>query len=1049
MRRAVGIVVVGIAVTVLSATAWVARPHALAASEPAGEPANGAADTTALPPAAEGAIDYAKDVKPILAKHCYACHGAEKQESGLRLHTKQTALAGGDGGIAIKPGDAAGSPLLARVAGIGDDERMPPPDEGDALSAKEVGILRAWIEQGAKWPDGADGDGNHAGKNHWAYRSPKEQIPPDVRDAAWSRSAVDGFILARLDAEGLRPSAELDRPRLLRRAALDLVGVPPSIDDVQAFVADPSPDAFERAVERLLASPQYGERWASMWLDLARYADTQGYEKDNRRTIWRYRDWVIDAFNRNLPFDQFTIEQLAGDLLPDATPDQILATAFHRNTMTNTEGGTDNEEFRVAAVVDRVNTTWAVWMATTFNCCQCHSHKYDPFTQREYYQFLAFLNQTEDQDNDDESPTMPMPTPAQARETVRLQAALAEADAKLAAMEPQLAAEADAWAVRLQGPVEWQTLALSEMKSTDGATLTLQDDGSILASGERPANDVYTIAAEGDWAGVTALRLEVLPDASLPHGGSGRADDGNFVLSRFAVALADDGGSLSMAAALADFSQKDFDVAEAIESKNVKKSGWAVQPRVKEPHEAVFVLARALPAGAGRLRVALEHRYEQPHYTLGRFRLSATRDVNVREKQALPAAVRDAIAVPRDKRTDAQGAAILAYYRSIAPQSKALRDEQDALKKQLAAVAPPRIPVLRALTASKQRTTRIMNRGNFLDLGEEVSPGVPATTHPLAKDLPADRLGMARWLARAENPLFGRVLVNRLWERLFGIGIVETTEDFGTQGALPSHPELLDWLAVDAARQGWDIKGILRRMVTSSVYRQSSNITPELLERDAYNRLLARGPRVRLSAEVIRDQALAISGLLSHKQHGPSVMPPQPDGVWKVVYSGDNWATSPGEDRYRRGVYTFWRRTSPHPAMVAFDAPSREFCVLRRPKSNTPLQALVTLNDPAYIEAAQVLARRVVREGGSTTSERIAYAIKLCVCRDATQQEIARVAALFDGERAHFARNAAAAKKMAESHAGPTPAGVDSSELAAWTVVANVLLNLDEVVSKG
>lgn len=1186
MRRAVGIVVVGMATLVLLSAVWASRPRALLANEPADE----SAKATELPPAAEGAIDYVKDVKPILAKHCYACHGAEKQESGLRLHARQPALAGGDGGVAIEPGDAAGSPLLARVAGIGDDERMPPPDEGDALSAKEVGVLRAWIEQGAKWPDDADGDAKHAGKNHWAYRSPQQQLPPDVRDAAWSRSAVDRFILARLDKEGMKPSAELDRPRLLRRAALDLVGVPPSPDEVQAFVADKSPDAYERAVDRLLASPQYGDRWASMWLDLARYADTQGYEKDNRRTIWRYRDWVIDAFNGNLPFDQFTIEQLAGDLLPDATPEQILATAFHRNTMTNTEGGTDNEEFRVSALVDRVNTTWAVWMATTFNCCQCHSHKYDPFTQREYYQFFAFLNQTEDQDNDDESPTMPMPTAAQQRKTARLQAALAEVDAKVAAIEPQLAAEADAWAARLQGPVEWQTLAPSEMKSTDGATLTLQGDGSILASGERPANDLYSIVADGDWAGVTALRLEVLPDASLPSGGSGRADDGNFVLSRISLAveprdaaprqgrfvrvelpgtnrvlsLAEvqvfaanqnvatrgkssqsttdyeghaqravdgntngdyDAGSTThtehednpwwevdlgavkpvdriaiwnrigaelyprlngcrialldadrkpvwetslaeaprehvvlsvsgqsaaaFASASADFSQADFGAAEAIASQNDRKEGWAIQPQVKQPHEAVFSLAGPLPAGSGRLRIALDQRYERPYFTLGRFRVSVTRDARIREKQALPAAVRDALAVSREKQTDAQRAAILGHYRGIAPQTEALRNEQAAIKKQLAAIDPPKIPVLRAVPAAKQRTTKIMNRGNFLDLGDEVAPGVPATTHPLAKDVPADRLGMARWLASAENPLFGRVLVNRLWERLFGLGIVETTEDFGAQGALPSHPELLDWLAVDAAHQAWDLKGILRRMVTSSVYRQSSNVTPELLERDSYNRLLARGPRIRLSAEVIRDQALAISGLLSHKLHGPSVMPPQPEGVWKVVYSGDNWATSPGEDRYRRGVYTFWRRTSPHPAMVAFDAPSREFCVLRRPKSNTPLQALVTLNDPAYIEAAQVLARRIVREGGTSTRERIAYAVKLCTCRDATDQETARIAALVEGEQAHFAGDAAAAKKMAESHAGPTPAGMDTSELAAWTVVANVLLNLDEVVTKG
>jgi hypothetical protein len=1184
MRRTLSIVL-GFA---LVAAVLIAQPFLLASEDPPAAESDNAAKE--LPKAAEGTIDYAKQVKPILAKHCYDCHGAEMQESGLRLHAKAMAMAGGDNGAAIKPSDAAGSSLLARVAGIGDGARMPPEDSGDALSAEEVGVLRAWIEQGAKWPDGADGDVKLAGQDHWAYQPPKAHVPPDVRDVNWSRTAVDRFILARLDKEGLKPSAEFDRPRLLRRVALDITGIPPSVEDVDAFVADERPDAYEQAVDRLLASPKYGERWAAMWLDLARYADTQGYEKDNRRTIWRYRDWVIDAFNRNLPFDQFTIEQLAGDLLPNATPEQVLATAFHRNTMTNTEGGTDNEEFRVAAVVDRVNTTWAVWMATTFACCQCHSHKYDPFTQREYYQFLAFLNQTEDQDNDDESPVAAMPSFAQQHETARLERSLASIDAKIAAMAPELTAEANAWAARLQGEVAWQQVSPSAIKSSNGAMLTLQADGSILASGNRPENDTYTLDADGDWAGITAIRLEVLPDASLPNQGSGRADDGNFVLSRISATVqprdgaprqgrfvrielpgktrilslaevevfaaeqnvaaagkarqsttayegvaqrAIDGNTngayeagstthsahednpwwevdlgamkaidrvvvwnrlgaelyqrlngcrvslldearkvvwetavaeapqknaalsisgeqpINLTTATADFSQGEFSVAEALASKNLRKNGWAVQPHVKSAHEAVFALASPVVGDAGTLRVVLEQQYERPHFTLGRFRLSVTRDATVLEKHALPAEVRAALAVPREKQGDAERVAILAYYRTIAPHTKALRDEKAAFNKQIAEIQPPQIPVLRALPASKQRATKIMNRGNFLDLGDVVSPGVPATTHAMTKELPADRLGMARWMASGENPLFGRVLVNRLWERLFGIGIVETTEDFGTQGALPSHPELLDWLAADAARQDWDVKGVLRRMVTSSVYRQTSQVTPELLEKDAYNRLLARGPRVRLSAEVVRDQALAISGLLSHKLHGASVMPPQPEGVWKVVYSGDNWATSPGEDRYRRGVYTFWRRTSPHPAMVAFDAPSREFCVLRRPKSNTPLQALVTLNDPAYIEAAQVLARRIVREGGASTRERVAYAIKLCVCRAASEQEISRIAALLESERKHFAEDAAAAKKMAESHAGPTPHGMDAGELAAWTVVANVLLNLDEVITKG
>jgi hypothetical protein len=769
-------------------------------------------------------IDFAADIQPILKARCYKCHGPDKQESGLRLHLKSAAMIGGDNGAAIVAGKSGDSPLARRIAGLGDDPRMPPEDDGPPLPADEIAKIRAWIDQGAAWPESADGI-NTTGREHWAYKKPIRVPLPPVSRPTWSIGPLDRFILARLDEEKLQPSPEQERARLVRRASLDVIGISPAVQSVDAFLADASPDAYERAVDRLLASPRYGERWAAPWLDRARYADTQGYEKDNRRTIWRYRDWVINALNRNLTFDQFTIEQLAGDLLPNATPDQKLATAFHRNTMTNTEGGTDNEEFRVAAVVDRVNTTWDVWMATTFGCCQCHSHKYDPFTQREYYQFFAFFNHTADADNDNEAPTISTPSAAEERELGKLQSEIAQLERELKSPPPR--------------------------------------------------------------------------------------------------------------------------------SEN--------RPQPPEPPT-------------------------QP-------------------------------------------------------------DQIDAIKKRIAARKVTTTPVMVELSGKNRRETHLMIRGSFLAKGEKVVEGTPGVLHALPSDLPRNRLGAAQWLVHPDNPLAPRVTMNRLWEQLFGVGIVETSEDFGRQGELPSHPELLDWLAAELITRQWDMKQMLKELVTSASYRQSSAVTPELVRRDPYNRLLARGPRNRLSAEQLRDQALAASGLLSSKMLGPSVMPPQPSGVWQVVYNNEQWLTPSGDDRYRRALYTFWRRSSPYPAMVAFDAPSREYCVVRRSRTNTPLQALVTLNDPAFVEAAQALARRVMTEGGSTITDRVTYAFRRCLSRHPKEAEIARLAALFHSELSHFRQDAAAAKKLVAGALGGSD--FDEAEAAAWTIVANVLLNMDETVTKG
>jgi mono/diheme cytochrome c family protein len=678
-----------------------------------------------MPGVAEEPVRYNRDIRPILSRNCFACHGPDEhsRQAGVRLDDRAYAT-GEKGGLkAIVPGNSAASRAVIRITHP--RRPMPPPETGNKLTEPEIELIKRWIDQGAPY------------ESHWAFEPPVRHPLPQVRNKAWPRNEIDYFVLSRLEAEGLRPSPEADRYTLIRRLYLDLVGLPPPLEKVDAFVNDARPDSYERLVEELLNSPHYGERWAAVWLDLARYADSKGYEADRLRSIWPWRDWVIRAFNDNLPYDRFTILQLAGDLLPEPSQDQLIATGFHRNTMTNDEGGTDDEEFRDAAVKDRVATTGQVWMGLTWGCAQCHNHKYDPLSQREFYQLYAFFNQTEDSDKFDDRPRLKL----------------------------------------------------------DGRTTTL---------------------------------------------------------------------------------------------------------------------------------------------------------------------------------------------------------------------------IMRELPPEQRRQTRVHKRGNFLDPGDPVEPEVPAAFHSFPEGAPRNRLGLARWLVDKRNPLTARVAVNRFWARLFGAGLVETEEDFGNQGAPPSHPELLDWLATEFMRLDWDMKALLRTIVLSATYRQSSDATPELIERDRFNRLLARGPRVRLEAEIVRDQMLAASGLLSPKMYGPPVMPLQPEGVWQVVYSRDRWETSPGEDRYRRAIYTFRRRTSPYPALVTFDAPSGEICTLRRVRTNTPLQALVNLNDPLALEAASRLAARVAREGGERFEDRLRHAFRLVLIRPPEQAELERLARLYEEARAKLSRDPLAASKLLE-----------------------------------
>jgi Protein of unknown function (DUF1553)/Protein of unknown function (DUF1549)/Planctomycete cytochrome C len=812
-------------------------------------------DAAKLPPPAAREVDFVRDVRPLFEARCWKCHGEAKHESGLSLFRKEPAFAGGDNGKAFEPGKSAESRMIRYVSGLDSETVMPPDGEGERLNAEQVGLLRGWIDQGAKWPAEADAVGPSTSA-HWAYKKPERAKIPEVKNTAWPRNEIDYFVLARLEKEGLAPQSEADRARLIRRVSLDLVGLPPTVSDVDAFLADKSADAYEKVVDRLLAAPRYGERWARPWLDLARYADTHGYEKDTRRSMWPFRDWVINALNRNMPFDQFTIEQLAGDLLPNATLEQKIATGFHRNTMINMEGGVDPEEYRVAAVIDRVNTTATVWLGTTLGCCQCHSHKYDPFKQKEYYQFMAFFNNTADTGSNE---------------------------------NPKVEVEAEGRGTR--------------------------DEGRGDADGRKIEPGATASVEEG------AKELKTENSAKVP---SGAKND-------------------SLAGSLASRSPT---LAEK-EQKN--------------------------------------------------------------EKQQKPAKK-----TKNDKKSE-----------------------------------PPKLTTLVMQELPQPREQHLFIGGSFLNPGEVVSPGVPAVLNSFPADQPRNRLGLAKWLVDPANPLTARVAINRIWAQYFGSGIVLTIEDFGTKGERPMHPELLDWLATEFIRRDWDMKAMHRLIVTSATYRQSSRATLELLERDPQNRLLARGPRVRLEAELVRDQALAAGGLLSPKIGGPSVMPPQPDGIWSSPYSGDRWATSAGEDRYRRGLYTFWKRTAPYPSFTSFDAPSREFCVVRRPRTNTPLQALALLNDPVYMEAAQALARRMVKESDSAdAAARLALGFRLCLARTPEPAELDRLRSLYNQELDRLRADAKAAESIAGKHDGAAPSA-DAAELAAWTVVANVLLNLDEMLNKG
>jgi hypothetical protein len=1025
------------------------------------------AQSQAGPVATPGRIDFTRDIQPIFKTYCYECHGPKKARGRLRLHAPDFIRKGGESGPIIVAGKSHDSLLMHRVLGLDGDDRMPL--DADPLPEDVIARLRAWIDQGAP---GAGANGQvlaarpaaaaaDAVEEHWAYVKPVRPEPPSVRTAAWVRNPIDNFVLARLEAEKLPPSAEAKKSTLLRRVTLDLTGLPPTPAELDAFMAEASPDAYERVVDRLLASPHYGERWARPWLDLARYADTNGYEKDNRRAIWKYRDWVIDALNRDLPFDKFTIEQIAGDMLPNPTIEQKIASGFHRNAMSNEEGGVDPEESRYEVLVDRVNTTATVWLGTTLGCAQCHNHKYDPFSQKDYFRMLAFFAST---DYDSRTfgdgtrffePTLDLATAAQESARKSQQAEIDRLEQELKAVTPAVREAQTQWEETMRSAdTGWTRLAADTVTATNGVVLKVLPDGSVLASGDNPKLTSYTLTGSTTLQGMTGVRLDALPDPSLPRGGPGRDGYGHFRVTGIDVGVAPASDArarpepvkfqtIKVDDSAAPFEPADF-LAGQSEKRDRIRGSWAINAmRDTERLPRRAVLAAAAPfgiAGGTRITVRVDHLDGTIGQSIGRFRVSLTNAANPLDGVELAPRVRRLLDVPAGERTPAQVEELAAAFRATSPLLKPTRDALTAARKALTALDIPSTLVMRERPDFERPSFELRVRGSFAAKSDRVYARTPVALHPMREDQPVNRLGLARWLVDENNPLVARVAVNRFWEQMFGRGIVETSEDFGTQGAAPSHPQLLDWLATEFIAKGWSQKTLIREIVLSATYRQTSAVQPQLADRDPFNRLLARGPRVRMEAEMIRDAALSASGLLSAKMFGPSVYPLQPDGIWNQPYSSDKWVTSSGDDRYRRSLYTFWRRTSPYPSFMTFDATSRELCTVRRVRTNTPLQALTLLNDPASFEAARALAHKMTAVAGGPRV-RAASGVKLVLSREATSTEIDRLVATYEQELKHYRSRTDAAALVASAN------DEDPADMSAWTLVANVLLNLDEAVT--
>ena len=1150
-------------------------------------------------PESTAPVDFKTDIRPILSNRCFACHGPDDAhvESGLRLHEFSLATAPAESGAkAIVPKNLSESEMIRRITSNEEAERMPPPHFGAKLTEREIDLFKRWVASGAEYT------------KHWSFdqiKAPKLEASDSMqRYPDWQGSPIDLHILKKLDERGWAPTPKADRNTLLRRLSLDLTGLPPTLEQQKAFQTDTSLLAYEQLVDELLASPAFGEHWGRKWLDLARYADSAGYADDPPRTIWAYRDWVIKAINDGMPFDQFTIEQLAGDLLTNPTDEQLVATAFHRNTLTNNEGGTNDEEFRNVAVIDRVNTTMAVWMGVTMACAQCHTHKFDPITQTEYFQVFAILNQTKDADRGDESPTLKWFTHEQRRDQQEWKQELSKVELALGAPDASLIPEQLSWAQSLRDPILWQPAKPESTVATSKSPISIRENGNLKVDTVAD-KDTYTL----EWAVpsnvpvdvLSGLQIQSIPDPSLPNGGAA-IGDGNFVLTNVSASLFNaaeqsttgrfvrielsgenkilslaevqvfsrdeivskgttatqsttdfegkaeravdgntsgkytdnstthtaissnpwwevdlgkavaidkivvwnrtdgdvggrlDGAKLSILSedkktlwesqlektkasqsidiqpaiklpiklANADYAQENFPAANAIDAD--AKSGWAVGGAVNQPHQLNLALDTSKLkeltrekawVGGATLRLTLKFESTYRRAVLASFGIGFTTDDRAERLIGLPPKIVKLLSQDPVALSKADQDSLHSFYVStIAPGRQPLRTSRDSLSKKLAEIKPiTTVPILSELEQDKLRQTHIQIRGNYKVKGDLVTADVPKAFHAwkptnTSGSTPKmNRLEFARWLMQPDNPLTARVIANRYWENFFGVGIVRTSEEFGSQGDLPSNPELLDYLATDLIRSGWDTKRFIRNLVLSAAYQQRSYVSPKRYEEDPDNIFVSRGPRFRVTAEQVRDMALASAGLLSQRLYGPPARPPQPSLGLTAAFGGKtDWDTSKGEDRFRRGLYTLWRRSNPYPSMATFDAPNREVCVLKRDRTNTPLQALVTLNDPAYVEAAQGLARRIVLYDlpTATVEERIERIFELTLSRRPIARETEAMSKLVLETRTELSTELDRANKLATEPIGPLPPNTDAVELATWTTICNVMLNLDE-----
>lgn len=1019
---------------------------------------------------AEEPLSFNRDIRPILSDACFQCHGPDEQhrEAGLRLDLRDVAIGKlASGKTAIVPHNLDESELVRRLTTEDAELRMPPGDSGKTITPRQIELLKRWVSEGA----------DYAG--HWAFTAPVRPPVPETTANDMSANPIDRFIHARLKTAGLTQNPPADKTTLLRRVTLDLTGLPPTLAEIDAFLADDSPEAYEKVVDRLLESPHYGERMALQWLDFARYADSNGYQIDSSRFMWPWRDWVIDAYNRNLPFDQFTIEQIAGDLLPNAAPDQIVATGFNRNHRLNGEGGIIGEEWRIETVIDRVETTGLTWLGLTFNCCRCHDHKFDPIKQTEFYQFFAFFNNVPESgtlqgETKNTDPVIIVNTPAMQAQRAAIQQEIVAAQNQLEEKKKLLPELVAAWEPGFREQLKtksepWSLLDLREVKSTGGATFTKQPDGTYLASGENAAHDTYEISTSLASGNFTGLLLECFPDASLPNQSLGRYPNGNFVLTRVAAEISapslKEPLKANFAKVAADYSQNGWDIQNVLGQDHSK--GWAVDgPTKREPRRAMFLAEQPLTVPAeATLVVRLYHEAIAQH-NIGRFRLSATSlpasSVTLEGAQ-IPELVTQAIVTESAKRTPEQQRALTDYYQASTDnpiQQAASAVKQLELRLTELDKTAPNVMVMRE---GPVREAFRLNRGEYDQPAEKVSAGVPAFLPPLPADAPNNRLGLAQWMVSPSNPLTSRVWVNRVWEKFFGTGLVKTSENFGSQAEYPSHPELLDWLAVEFREptvtppiagqpaKPWDMKAFQKLIVMSATYRQSSQVSLEQLQADPENRLLARSPRIRLKGEFVRDQALAVSGLLTPTIGGPSVRPYMPEGVWdETSRYGDlrNYQHDKGAGLYRRSMYTVWKRTAAPPTMLLFDAPNREVCTVRRSRTNTPLQALSLLNEITFVEAARQLGQRMLLDGGNSPEERITYGFRVALGRVPTEQELNVLKAGLLADLEKYKTDAAAAKELVSFGDALPDAKLDIAELAAYAVTANVLLNLDEFITR-